>query len=339
MTFPRARTASSFRARRRALSVSLAACGLALATPVVAEPWLSFRGSPHCSAAPDALAARISGAVAGARDRALNVTIEIQGRSPEMTALVRLARGAHEIGAKRIRAASCDEALDAALAVAALAVGTPSPPPPEPAAAEHEPVPPEREPAIPEGERLPSPPRDRAAVAPSRAGAPVRLPLLHGFWSAGIDHGALTALTPVLGLGVGARVGSGELRVRFAYGLPISSEENDTSTGLERQREDFAALAIEGCRGPDAAGWLSFCAGVEARATRSSELEAPADEPSSGREQLAAGVWALAGASLVYRKAAWQPRLDVSAQLPVVGGPAGADVIGARAAFGARLPF
>jgi hypothetical protein len=36
---------------------------------------------------------------------------------------------------------------------------------------------------------------------------------------------------------------------------------------------------------------------------------------------------------------AWQPRLDVSAQVPLLGGPAGADFVGARAAFGARLPF
>src|SRR5688572_26231485 len=86
------------RPRRRWRSSWAFVGGLALAAPAAAEPWLQFRGSPRCSAALGALAARISGGVAGARDPELSVAIELEDRTGGTTALVRLARGSSELG-------------------------------------------------------------------------------------------------------------------------------------------------------------------------------------------------------------------------------------------------
>lgn len=317
---------------------------------------MTFRGSPRCSATPAALAARISGAVAGARDPGLSVRIEIEDRPHATAASVRLARGMDELGTKRILATSCDEALDAALAVAALALGAPpatlpavgsepvgaaSSPngAPRPStSASFEPVPDEA--LAPEREGDASEPRDREpGSAPKGESPSAASPALQGLWSAGIDRGALATLTPVLGLGVGASLGRDELRVRLAYGLPLTTERDEAGVGLERERTDFAALSVEGCRALGGARWLAFCAGLEGRTTRSSQLVALAEQPASSRRRFASGAWAQLGTAFVYRELTWQPRLDVSAQLPLFGSRGAAEVIGARAAFGGCLPF
>jgi hypothetical protein len=88
-----------------------------------------------------------------------------------------------------------------------------------------------------------------------------------------------------------------------------------------------------------AAGWWSLCAGLEARVARRSRLEAGPDLARTEREQLAPSAAARAGLALVDRDLAWQPRLELGAQLPVVGTSADTRWIGFRASFGAALPF
>jgi hypothetical protein len=300
---------------------------LALVAPAVAAPWVTFRGNPRCSASAEALAMRISAALAGDRDEELRVAIEIEAGGAGTTALVRLARGTSELGATRILATSCAEALEAAVLVAALALGTP------PRALPIET--PEPRPA-PAAAPAPMQEQDHPQPVPSELGSG---PTLRGLWSAGVDRGALAAATPILGLGLGASIGRDELRAQVAYGLPLSHERDETDTGFESTRTDFASLTVDDCRGLDGARALSLCAGLEGRLTRASELAARPDQPRSIRRRLAGGASAVAGASFVYRAATWQPRLDISLQLPLLGGAAGATPIGARAVVGGALPF
>jgi hypothetical protein len=92
-----------------------------------ADRWLTFERSARCSTRLEALAARISSALAGVRNPGLTVEVEMVDARHGTTARMRLARGGRELGAKHIEATSCEEALDAVVAIAALALGSEAP--------------------------------------------------------------------------------------------------------------------------------------------------------------------------------------------------------------------
>jgi hypothetical protein len=336
-----------------------------------AERWLSLEASRRCSAERDVLAARIDAALAGTRDPELVVRVELRDVARGTTARVRLARGSRPLGTKRIEASRCGEALDAVVAIAALALGTPTPegalalgtatpegalaPPdaPLPLGALSTPAARRRDVAAlaaeerdnPEAAAHERPRRARRTPPPEEdERGPLsrdRSSLLEGWrWhgGAGVGRGALAA-TPIVATGVGVELGSSELRGSLEYGLPSSHELSDSNLGLERSEADFVAATFDSCHALDGERWLSLCAGVEARATRWSRLEERPDREGVARSGIDAAALAGGGVSIAYRAASWRPRLDVSAQLPIAGTAWEDGSLGVRAAFGASLPF
>jgi hypothetical protein len=313
-----------------------------------ADPWLTVEGSVHCSAQRDVIAARISAALAGVRHPDLTVEVELADASRGTTAWVRLARASNELREKRIEAASCEEALDAVVAIAALALGSAEPP--VSAAIPHPDADgaPTRLPALRPPERVarehsrPTP-RVTAPEGADRGSSAFELEWSaerwRWLWSVGIDRGATAAATPTLGTGIALRWGRAELRGMLEYGMPSSNEREEVGVVFASVRSDFAAASVHYCRALDAEAWLSLCAGSEARVARSSRIETRMDQPRAEREDLDAGALAVGGASLVYRDATWQPRFDVSALLPALGDTAGVEQIGVRAAIGGSLAF
>src|SRR5919199_1633376 len=87
------------------------------------QPWLTFRGSASCSPAAHELAPQILAAVFGPRNPSLAVEITIVDGA-YARADVRVVRGSALIGSKTIAARTCHEALDAVIAVAALALSS-----------------------------------------------------------------------------------------------------------------------------------------------------------------------------------------------------------------------
>jgi hypothetical protein len=253
-----------------------------------------------------------------------------------VSARLELLRGARTLGRKQVGAATCAEAVDAVVAIAALALGTPHDEP------------------LATGQTLPAEPSAAAAIgddarrttslkttAPSVFGearrglppSPTSFRLLAG---AGGDRGSLREPTLVLRLGAAAQLGPGELRAVAWYGVPSVREE--ISDHFERTRQDFGTAGLDYCMNVDGAGWLAACGGIEAGWRRLSRLSRAPSERRTESERFEPTVAAALGVSLAYRATIVQPALDVSAQLPLSSAAQPAP-FGLRAVFGAALPF
>ena len=316
-------------------------CGLGLGADAgAAESWLSLDGGAGCSVDREALALRVLDGLVGERAPGLSVFVSLTARRGSVAASVRVARGSRELGQTRLVAPSCDEAIDAVVAVAALAVGAAPALGPAPVSTSSsstpEPSPPEPSLAAPS---LAAPPRaeaDRDVASQPR----VEDTRFHLLLAAGADQGVLSSTTAIVGAGAALDHGEhAEWRALLWYGLPSSDEQDDTGVGLASRRSDFAAASLDYCRRLTAAGWWSLCGGLEARVARLSRVEDTPDLARIEREQLAPSGAARAGLALVQRELAWQPRLELGAQVPVVGTSADAGWLGFRASFGAALPF
>jgi len=288
-----------------------------------AEPRLQLAAGSACPVDSALLDQRITGALIGTPEPDLHVELSIT--SAPLTARLTLLRGARALGSKEIAAASCDEALDAVIAVAALALSAPQPAPLE--------VESNYQPSDPI-EYAPEPPRAELADAIVAQPDAARWRWLAG---AGADHGSLAESTLVLRVGAGMALGPGELRALAWYGVPSIREE--IGDALERTQSDFGAMALDYCLHLTGSGWLAACGGIEAGARRFTRLERGANQERSEAERIDGTLAAAAGLALSYRGGFVQPALDVLALAPVVGGIPGTDPFGFRAVFGAALPF
>ena len=86
-------------------------------------------------------------------------------------------------------------------------------------------------------------------------------------------------------------------------------------------------------------GWLGLCGGVELSLDRRWRSEKYEQTPRQEREALFPGASVALGAVFAYPGAGLEPRLDVSARWPVVGGPAEDRGLGIRATGGVALSF
>lgn len=308
-----------------------------------AEDWLRVTSSEHCSIAPAVLEQRVASSLVGQRDPELRVAVALADERAGTVAAVRVARGAQVLGQKEIMSSRCSEALEAVVAVVALAVGAAAIEP-QTTASSAAPV---ETPAATPADRAapPSPGGARARTAPASpedAGSvddeasrtsPARWRLLLG---AGADRGVLSAATAVVGAGAALSLGLAEWRAQLWYGLPVSFERDEDGR-VDRERSDFAAAAFDHCRSLAGARWLSLCAGLEGRLARVSRVSTSPVGARTDGERLEPGAAARASAALVFPALGWQPRLEVGTLVPVVG--TSADPVGIRAAFGTALPF
>jgi hypothetical protein len=316
-----------------------------------AHSWLSVRGTGACASSTESLGARILSAVIGTPKPGLRVEVQF-GEGAATSARVRLLQGSRSIGRKKLAAPSCEELRDAVVAVVALALSSEPPEARPPLAQREQSVAPPaetRRPLEPAPAAAPRLERSSAALASERPPArgiedvPARgaaHPLLRDWrlsLGLGADEGTLSESTAVVRAEAAARLPQGELRAVVWYGLP-SVRELETDH-FERVRADFAALSVDYCLGIDAGRWLSSCAGLEVAVRRYSELSQAAERERIERERLDPGASARLGLAFMYRDASLQPQLDLSAQLPLVGGLAGAPTPGVRATFGAALQF
>ena len=297
------------------------------------EGWLTFTGSASCSASPEELASRILELAIGSHDPKLRVEIDMLDGTEDTAAMIRLTLGSRRIGSKKLVAATCEEALDAALAVVALALSS------EPrATGTAEAAAPVTAPAsgaadttspaagLPEGDRSVEPGEPRPGTDTWRL-----------LFAGGVEHGTLAEPTVVVGAGAAASIGRGELRAIGWYGLPSSREE--VSAVFESTRSDFAAAALDYCGGIDRERWLGLCGGLEAGLTRLSRVRQAPNQPRTEQEDIGPSLGVVMGLSLAYRDSPLMPRLDLSARLPLVGRLAEAPAVGFRAALGAGMPF
>jgi hypothetical protein len=144
--------------------------------------------------------------------------------------------------------------------------------------------------------------------------------------------------TAVLGAGAALQSGVSAWRAQVWYGGRSFEEEAEGIESSET-RSDFAAATLDYCRGLDGMGWFGLCGGVELSLARRWHAEQYENTPRREREALYAGASAVLGAVFAYPGAGLEPRLDVSARWPVVGGPAEDRGLGIRATGGVALSF
>jgi hypothetical protein len=308
-----------------------------------AEPgWLRVNTEGPCRVAEAGLEARIERAVAGPRNSALQVEVELdrldadaRAGSEPTRARVRLWLGGRAAGDKRLEADSCEEALDAVVAVAALALSTTA------ANLEHvQASTPTRAPlAALATRRAPgsAPAATTAGVRVDQArpaatatdAAPWRIWL-----GAGIDAGSLAQPTALVTGGAARALQRAELRLLGRYGVRVTDEQSEAD--FQSVRSEYGAAALDACLGLDRRRWLSFCAGLELRLKRVQRTSGVAGAPHAESSRLEPSLGPGAALALVLRSVIAQPQLELSAQVPVLGAPS---TLAFRAALGGGMPF
>jgi hypothetical protein len=314
---------------------SCAAAVLFSAADVAAdEPWLKVSGSPRCPSDADALAGRVEQQIAGERDPSLHVDIDLRDEGRNTAVQIRLShRG--ERTSKRLLAPACDEALEAAASVVALALSSTPDVAGESATAQVG-----EEDAL-AGRAISEPEVALGVAEPAldRGVPPVPAPRSAQAWrvhgAAGLDVGTLDEPTAIVGAGASATFGAAELRAMGWYGLPSVREE--VSSSFEHERAEFAALGAEYCRGIDAERWLRACAGLEGRVAWLARQTVDPEGERQERTRVLPGLGASAGAAFSYRALGFRPELAISAQMPLAGGLERAETPIVRALLGGEL--
>lgn len=311
--------------------------------------WLQVRADAGCPAG--RLAEQIAERIVGERNAALRLEVALKSGAAATVATLGVWRGAEALGTKTLLAPSCDEALAAIAAVAALAVShrpaaprhatervaESSPPAPARAATSPAPTPTAAVHRSPPSPTTTAPHRSVALERDTSAGDSERDRLgVSLVGAAGADVGTLAEPAPVIGLGAWLGTAWGELRAVAWYGLPTTREEISQVT--ERTTADFLALSLDHCRGLDEQRWFRLCGGLETTLRRTSRLQQEPGEPSRDEAHLEPSFGPLLGAAFAYRAARWAPELDVSMRLPLLEAR-GPMKLAVRAAIGAAVPF
>jgi hypothetical protein len=215
--------------------------------------WLSLEGA--CEASAEDLERRVHAEVAGSLPATASAKLGIHdvGRGLELT--IDLEVDSRALGTKTVVVPSCEEALDAAVLVLAVALGETS----RTSTATSASAPPER----PLASLLAPEPAVGADVGPPKLGDRQAKPsVASAVLLGGVDASTLPTVTPYVGVAVALLALPVELRAAFRYGLRREEEsvENDSTA---RTSADFGALELSACGGRGAELRFSLCAGGE----------------------------------------------------------------------------
>jgi hypothetical protein len=297
-----------------------------------------------CPTTAEALERRVTEGLVGERDPELGAAITIRETQGGYEVALRTSHGAATLATKVVTAPSCEEAVEAATVVLALALGE-SAPRLAPPAARAPPEPPA--PAAPVWRSAVSEPRvDRRRQPqpqPLQMSDSLRLAL-----STGVDAATLPASTAYVAAGLSRSFADVEWYGVLRYGAP-HIDESARDADSERTRLDFAALEVGACYGLGRHLRVSACASSElgvVRITRSLRWsDGTALETDVVRPRLSGVLTAL----LAYRGGLIEPQLELAAVVlaaearersPLVGLKAAENkTVGLRAGLGAAVPF
>ena len=301
------------------------------------ERWLTIDDQSFCSAVAPSLGQRIEAAVAGKTRRELSVNIVLIAEAEATVALIELRAGSRLVGSKRLVAPSCSEALDAVVAVAALALSSPS--------EVTEPAPAESSPPELQHRAL------HMAQAPRQAAQPLvldRAPRADGareraLWlSGGLERGTFDDPMAFFGIGTAYGYGAGEFRGAIWYGVAsrsehVTAEEGQPSQSLS-ESSDHAAVNFDYCYPVDRGRWLGACAGLELGMAWRSRTQTHDGGHSTHSTSWEPTLGPSFGGLLAIRGAPLQPELSLSAKWLAIGGQESSR-LALRAAVGAAVPF
>jgi hypothetical protein len=325
-----------FRLAQRSVLVGISM--LLLCARASAGPLRIERVTPACVVAARELGPRIEAVLAGALQSQVEASVAIDALGAGYRVTIGLRDTAHERGATTLETPTCEEAVDAAVVVLALAYGetrspeatqpTPSLPMPERSSAQLEPRTP--------SDTLFTPPDPRAVRDHTPVNGTERQTRLT--LATGVDQGTLPGPTLTLAGAVARSFGRFELAAVVRYGLPVAEElvENGFS---ESQRHDFGGLELRVCRGLGRVVRVSACAGTEIGAVRARRSQRVEDGSELDADQISPRVSGTLAALVARRGGFIEPGLELAGAAVAVGRPGGAPWLAVRVAAGAAIAF
>jgi hypothetical protein len=322
-----------------------------------AEPLrLEQRIAPACEAAARELAPRVELALAGSLPNALDASVAIDATGAGYRATIALRDAAAARGTTRIDAPTCEEAVDAAAVVLALAFAR------EPDGASTELMPPDPErkeavPALPASspsaatrlEPRPEPPVAKAttdptgarvdrqaflgARAPLESEAATRISL-----ATGIDAGTLSGATMTLSGAVLRSFGVVELGAMARYGMPAADETIEAGFSLS-ERRDFGSLELRACRALGRAIQISTCAGTEIGVVRAARKREGNDGSELDEDSVLPRLSGTLAALAAHRGGFIEPELELAGAVVALGRDEGAPWVVVRVSAGAAVAF
>jgi hypothetical protein len=319
-----------------------------------AEPLrLEQRIAPACVAAASELGPRIERTLDGFLPAELGAWVAIDALRAGYRVIITLRDSEQTRGTTVIEAPTCEEAVDAAAVVLALAFGNMKRAEAmDPASSS---LPPQRAGSRPSGSSRPSASRGSLAepvVTPSNArpahvdrraplsSAPVRgLPRGTRLTLAtGADRGTLPHPTLTLAAAVARSFGGLELAAVARYGLPIA-EETVESGFSESQRRDFGSLELRVCRGLGQAVRFSTCAGTEVGAVRARHAFRVEDRADLQNEHVSPRLSGTVAVLVARRGGLVEPGVELAGAAAAYGREAGAPWLSVRIAASAAIAF
>lgn len=314
--------------------LSALAC-FGFAPRVMAEPghWLAIEGA--CPVSAEEVARRVDAELIGSRPAGARARLSIEAVAPGYQVTLSAVRSGRELGGKHLVAPTCDEAVDAAVLVLAIAlteaesevvVEEVSP-------VASEPTPPSRSPELALVVPPRAPQRDEPAPAEDESASSHvrRAGMLFG-----VETGIAPRPTAYLGASFALPLGAWELWSALRYGLP--TEEASVETGSSEQiRRDYGAVGLSLCRGVGAAWRFSVCAGGEFGVIRVNHARQE-DGAEIDTDEDRARVAGVGTARFTGRVGRVRPELDFSAAV-APWGPAAAPIVGLRLGAGLAVQF
>ncbi len=295
-----------------------------------------------CPITVEALEQRVTAALLGERDPELAASIAIRELEGGYEVALRTKHGAATLATKVVAAPSCEEAVQAATVVLALAFGADVPTPSAPAAravAEPAPV------SAPVWPSVVEPRADRRSPHhhAQQTSDSWRLAL-----STGVDSGTLPASTAYLAAGLSRSFAELELYGALRYGAPhVDENVSDAESG--RTRFDFGALELGACYGLGRDIRVSACAGSELGVVRIAQSLQLADGTALETELTRPRLSGVLTALLAYRGGVIEPQLELAGVVlaaerrrgsPLIGAAAADETsFGLRAGLGAAMAF
>ena len=322
----------------------------AFAVPARAEPVLlvETRLAPACEPLAPELERRLALALDGKPTSALAASVSIQTTESGYLVTIATRDGAKGGGTTRIAAPSCDEAVDAAVEVLALAFG-------ERVAEASSPAPTGTVSSESESSSAAVAPRESTSRAVFESMAPSPKRVERGVQS-DADRSSVTAASTRVSLAAGADMGTLPdpalmVAARFAHSLsvlelggavryaPPTTNETVESGSAETVQRDFGAMELRACVGTRDRFRLSACTGAEVGALRVVRRLRTDDGTDSDVDSVTPRLSGTLAALLAHRGGVIEPELELGGAAVALGRETGASWLAIRVAAGAAVAF
>lgn len=314
---------------------------LTLRAPVWAKP--VRLEAPACAALAGELDARLERTVGSALPDGLEASVAIAASGAGYRVVIVLRDAEQTRGTTAIDAPTCEEAVDAATIVLALALPKTAPPEATPSASKS---------AVPARaaatlfssaapthgiHRGPAPARvDRRTALDTRSRGSERVTRFA--LATGVDRGTLPRSTLTLAGAAAHSFGRLELAAIARYGLPLAEERIESGVS-ESERRDFGSLELRACPGWGQAVRVAACAGTEVGAVRARRVRNGPDSGEVELDQVRPRLSGTLAALLAYRGGLIEPGIELGGAALALGREAGTPWLSVRIAAGAAIAF